>query len=200
MPIGNRFELLDQQSYLGQTVINAYFYRAVAGTSISAVDLISHFVFYMLPALVAIQNDSLVHQLIACRNLDVPTDFSVFAPLSGNVGLVVGDGAPPFVAWAFRLNRTRTDVHHGAKRIAGVSEPWVTDGVADASILASLNAFSGLYQANLVGVDGSNYEPRIMRRLLDSSGHLIGYEDFEAGSASYVRVSSQNTRKFGRGA
>lgn len=196
--IGNRFELLDQQDYNGATCINAYFYRATDGASPSAADLITQFVFFMLPVTVAIQVPTAVHQLIACRNLDDPLDFSVLAPIGANVGTVVGQGLPPFVAWAFRLARTRTDMHHGAKRIVGVSEANQDIG-QQSGFASALADYAAVYGADLVGGNGNRYEPRIMRRLLDAEGHLIGYEDFEAGLASFVRISSQNTRKYGRG-
>ena len=199
MAIGDRYELLDGMKYLAQDCLNVYFYKFVGGPSGSAGDLVTVWTAAVLPTVVAMQQTGVVHQLIAARNLDNPLDFFAFPPLAGNVGQITGQGMPPFVAWAFRLLRTRTDVHHGAKRIVGVPEGLVADGVADAGAAAVLANYASIYGADLVTGAGNQYEPVIMRRVLDAAGHLIGYDDFPAGLAQYVRISSQNTRKFGRG-
>lgn len=199
MTIGNRYELLDGQEFLGQDVLNAYYYRQVTGASGNASDLAQAWVAAVLTPLRNCQNAALTHVLIGTKNLDIPTDFDIAPIIPPAAGNVPGEALPPFVAWAFRLNRQQTDVHHGAKRYAGVTETWQDAGVALPGILANLFALAEVLDDNLVGASGATYEPRIMRRLLDGAGHLIGYEDFPMGIAQYVRISSQNTRKFGRG-
>lgn len=199
MTIGNRYELIDAQEFLQQDCLNVYFYRQITGAAGNAPDLTQAWVAAILPAVLAIQSTALNHVAVGTKNLDLPTDFDFAPVIPPAPGLVAGDPMPPFVAFAFRLHRMQTDIHHGAKRYAGVPEPWVSAGVADASILATLFTLAGVLDDNLVGASGATYEPRIMRRLLDAQGHLIGYEDFPMGIATFVRVSSQNTRKFGRG-
>ena len=200
MPIGDRYELLDGQRFLAQDVINAYFYKATAGPSPSAGDLVTQWIFYVLPKILPLQSTLLVHQIIAARNLDNPLDFFATPLIAGNVGTSGGQAMPPFVAWAFRLLRTRTDVHHGAKRIAGITENQQVDGVVEPAFQTTVDDFASFYGSILPNVNGNLYAPVIMRRVLDENKHLIGYDDFPAGLGQYVRISTQNTRKFGRGA
>lgn len=194
MAVGNRYQLIDFQTYVGNDILNVYYYRQVAGTHTAAVELVDLFVSSVLPFITAVQHEAVTHISIGAKNLDVPTDFNLTPLVTGNVGQVTGQGLPPFVAWAFRLVRTQTDIHNGAKRIVGVAEGWQANGVADSTVVSALN---DLAEAMALTLD--NFEPRIMRKLLDSEGHLIGYEDFPMGAGQYVRISSQNTRKFGRG-
>lgn len=199
MAIGNRYELLDGQEYLGQDCLNVYYYRQIAGPAGNAGDLRQSWGAAVLPAVIAIQVDDVAHVAIATKNLDVPTDFEILPLVPGTTGTLVGDPMPPFVAWAFRLLRQQTNIRHGAKRYAGVSESSQSLGVATAEVMAALNNLADALGSDLLGDTGAIYEPRIMRRLLDAEGHLIGYEDFPFGLAQYVRISTQNTRKFGRG-
>jgi hypothetical protein len=52
---------------------------------------------------------------------------------------------------------------------------------------------------DILGPSGTIYRPVIMKRLLDALGHLIGYQAFSMGVASFVNISTQNTRKVGVG-
>lgn len=199
MTIGNRYELIDGQEYLGQDCLNVYYYRQISGLAGDAADLRQAWASTILPAVIAVQCDDVAHVAIATKNLDLPTDFELFALAPPTTGVLVGDPMPPFVAWAFRLHRQQTDIHHGAKRYVGISESSQSLGVADGTITTALFNLANALGSDLTGISGATYEPRIMRRLLDGAGHLIGYQDFPMGIASYVRISTQNTRKFGRG-
>lgn len=197
MPLDDRYELLDGQNWGvgGTDIVNAYFYKQTAGTTGTAAGLINNFLFYVMPALLAVQTAQIVHTLVAARNLDDPLDYASQVLVANNIGLVLGDVLPKFVAWSFRYNRTRSDMNHGYKRIAGVPESWSTAGVADASILGTLGSLATVLAADLTDVPGNTFRPVIMRRLLDAQGHLIGYQEFAHGGVQYQRVTSQNTRK-----
>jgi hypothetical protein len=133
---------------------------------------------------------------VGVKNLDLPTDFTLLPLTTGNAGLQSGDPLPPFVTWAFQYIRTRTDVHHGWKRLAGGTEAEQAGGTAASGTLTYLDAIATAMEATLASV----FEPRIMRKKFDTLTSSWVYTDFPISGVNYVRISTQNTRKFGRGA
>jgi len=199
MAIGNRYELIDFQSFEQQDCLNVYYYLQVSGISGNAADLISAWNINVLPVLQTIQSVFISHLAIGAKNLDDPTDFSLLPHVPVVTGNQVGEAMPPFAAWAFRLTRQQTNIHHGAKRIAGLSEASQDAGVALPGFRPNLDNFAAVLGTNYVGVAGGVYEPRIMRKTKVLIPPSIVYTDFPMGAGQYIRLTTQNTRKFGRG-
>lgn len=197
MAIGDLYELLFGQTWDtgGQEIVNVFFYQFQVGPGGSASDLVASFDSQVLPAFAAIQAAKVKYTSIAARNLNDPLDFTLAAPSSASNGSTSGEVLPPFVGWYFRYNRTRTDINHGRKIVAGIPESVQDAGVVTGAFLPTLEAAADDFEGNLVGAGANTYVPRIVRRLLDSGGHLIGYEPYPVGSVQYVRISSQNSRK-----
>lgn len=122
------------------------------------------------------------------------------------VGVQGGECMPPYAAWAFRLSRVETDIRNGQKRFGPVSELDQSSGVAVGTVIPKLNTLSsGLFTT--LGVVGttSAYMPRIFRpaspsrtipeKVIPAKLQLVR----QVGQVNFVRLSTQNTRKFGRG-
>jgi len=195
MTIGNRFELIDAQELQGQDVLNVYYYKQVGGATGTAADLITQFAFFVLPEVKDIQSDQLLHVALACRNLDVPTDFSVLPLVPGQPGSYVQAAEPVFVAASFVMQRQSLLTRNGRKRYAGVPDNEITNGIPSPGYLINLATLAAAIDDTLVGGSGNSYEPVIMKKLYDAGGNLIGYQDFSMGAASFVKLGTQNTRK-----
>lgn len=196
MTIGNRFELIDDQLYISQGILNVYWYKQIAGgAAAAAADLVSAFLVNLLPLVEDIQDDNLQHIFLRARNVDDPTDFSIL-PLAGEFGnWATADQAPSFIAAAFRLNRTTQASRHGWKRYAGVPRNNIQNNDAIAAYLPSLNALAAGLDNDWLGVAGNVYRPVIVRRVTDPVTGIVTYTDFPMGLAAYVRITTQNTRK-----
>lgn len=127
----------------------------------------------------------------------------------GDTGAVGGQVMPPFVAWSFLQRRTSRVTRNGHKRVPGVPEASVADGVTVFSG-TQLGFFKNLFSLSqnvpsetVMGASG-NIQPVIIGRTLNLFGIPPTYEldltkvNFVAG-LEYRAVSSQNSRKFGRG-
>lgn len=116
-------------------------------------------------------------------------------------GGVTGDCLPPFAAWAFQLRRTTAATRNGAKRFAGVPESLQLNGEPTAGAAVSLQAMATwLGNPSTLTLDNGveisvEIQPVICRK--DETGALIASQ--YVSSAQPRGVSSQNTRKFGRG-
>ena len=199
MALGDRYRLDDLQTYLSQGCLNIYFYKWISGSGGGAADLIAAWEDAMLDPITDIQVASLTHVAIQSINVDDVTDYGLDVPVTNNVGNNSGQGMPPFVCWAFRYNRATRAVRNGQKRIPGVPESGVEDGVASSGSLDALAGVATAMAGTLVSDALCHYEPRIMRRVFDPGTGITTYTDFPISGVIYTRVSSQNTRKFGRG-
>lgn len=122
------------------------------------------------------------------------------------VGQRAGEEMPPFVTWAFRYNRVSTAVRNGQKRIGPISESDQNAGVASGTITSNLNSLASQMGAVLgtIGIT-SLYTPRIFRVAEPSvtiPEKIIPAKlqaDFDVSDVDYIRISTQNSRKFGVG-
>jgi len=195
--IGNRFELIDDQLYLTKGCLNVYFYQQTSGVApAAAADLVSAWIINVLPLVLAIQNQTVTHPLVRSRNLDVPSDFALVPRIPPDVGLYASaSGEPTFVAASIKMNRTTQASGHGWKRYVGVPDNEVLNGVATPGYISGMNNLANVIDNDILGAAGNVYRPVIMHRILDSLGHLIGYQEYPMGTAQFVRISTQNTRK-----
>lgn len=137
------------------------------------------------------------------RNMTNPLEFYDYNPPSPTAGSVAVEYNTPFIAWAFRLNRTTTLTRNGQKRFAGVPETLVENGVIIPGAVASMDdiaAFIGEPQQFEIDETADppfdvTLVPVIVRK---TSGGVLDVFQYVA-SATYVSVSSQTTRKIGRG-
>lgn len=194
MAVGDVYRLIDDQTLLGQDVKNVYYYRSQIGDGTAGL-LAAAWLANVLPAVRAIQSVFVSHDLIQTENLNDLSDFSLFALTSNNDGVVTGEVLPAFNSWGFKLNRATRETRNGAKRIAGVAEVNNSNGEAQTAFLATLNDAAIAMGDPIVDALSNQYEPVIVR--LDAEG-LPAVVNVVV-SAEYVRMTTQNTRKPGRG-
>jgi len=201
MAINDTYQIIDRQSYLANmSAINVWHYQqTVLGTGASqCVNLNNAFIAAILPTLVQTQLSTVTHLVLETINLTTPGDFEN-RPLINSVGTQPGEGMPPYVSWAFTLYRASRLSRNGYKRIVGVPEALVSNGIAIPAAAAYLTAFAGVLASPITDpASGAVFKPVIYRKFATSTGGQPGTFDIAAGV--YGGVSTQNTRKFGRGA
>lgn len=198
MAIGDLYRVIDHQSFDGQEVLNVYHYVQTDGAG-AADELLTAFNEDMIPSIRAVQNTSLTHTLLEAINLDNDADFGSMALTSSNAGTRAGESLPVFTCWAFRYNRATRAVRNGQKRICGPNEGDQSGGDAISAMLTPLNALAGAMEDPVTEtVTSSSWKPVIVRTTGTSAPFT--YTSFDISSVQYVRISTQNTRKRGRGA
>lgn len=152
-------------------------------------------------SLKAVTNEGITFSAVEMLNFTNGIDFDTLA-LTGELGGVAGEILPPYAAWGFRYNRASAMSRHGYKRFIGVSESQQQAGVATAGAQTLLGNLAAVLDNTVVigGASGNaNIEPRIMSFWLGKQLRETPV-DFPVASVSYVGLTTQNTRKFGRGA
>lgn len=195
--LGDLIQLVDRQSYLGQEVLNVYYYRVVSIVGIEG-DYLSEmetwFQENLLAPILDVQVDGLTHFERQWRNLSNGAD--LYIDSESFVGaLAVSSTAytPSFVTASFMLVRETTVTRNGYKRIAGLSDvqvsgnTWTPNPLEIAAIEEAL--------AMDIEVGAVLYaEPVIVKRPMPAVP-IATYDYSSVGSAMFRRVGTQNTRK-----
>lgn len=206
MPVvGNILEFKDFQAMSGIAgdILNVYHFQVdfidtAIGLSQLGPLLTEDFYLTWIPFILAVQSSSLQHVRLEINNLNnYVSDFYVGSPAALSQGYVGSEFNASQVAWSFELVRTTRTTRNGSKRIAGVPEQSVANGVATAGALTLLNvaavnlASQWVYEysaGNSIGLS-----PVIIRRGISPSQvpALVN----SVSDVVYRGVGSQNTRK-----
>jgi len=197
---GDLIRITDKQTYLGQQVLNVYFYR-VSDTTPLIGDYLQtfsdSFQDVVLADVVPLQLAALEHTSLYIENIsngvDILEDTTGF-PISGDVE--TGSGMPPYVSYGFQLVRESRVTRNGYKRFAGVPETFTSNGVYDGNptLIAALeDALGSDFQAGIA----TYAAPVIPKRPIAVPVGTYEYADISSGL--FKGIGTQNTRKFGRG-
>jgi len=181
-----------------QLIINSYHYTKVTGsapTDLSA--LLADFASVVIQPVRAIQTTAMLWESVLCQDVD-PTGLAatlVFSP--AEAGNVSDESLPPFAAWSFLMKRTSRMTFNGHKRFAAIPETWQSEGVIASGHTAAIAAVEAGLETILNAGTGT-YKPCIYSTILNGvlrATPLVNPVDV----AQFKGISSQNTRKFGRG-
>jgi hypothetical protein len=199
--VGDRYLLtLRAHSVINsQSVQNVFAYELDSGSG-GAPALNDAFAIVVLPDIQAVLvGDTFIDDLYTV-NLDDPADYD--DKVISSSGLVSGDAMPSFVAWEFEYVRATRAVNNGRKAFGMVSESSVTIGEADAAIIGALTTLAVTLSAPVptAGLT-STWLPRIFRRPGTYSSGVVAApgQFFPISDVRYRKVSTQSTRKVGRG-
>lgn len=201
------WELVDKSTFNGQEALNVFFYQNTDSTTPPAgsSDLVSQYIATVLPKLVQVQGNNVLHTEISARNLFSPSDNHTES--ISTAGAVTGDLMPNFNAFGFKMTQDNGAVKNGAKRFAGVSESAATDGVVtDSATIGALDDLAtAMGQTLTVGV-ANVFAPVIIKRILETTGYRLPTSFGEAIIGLVIEVAwntlltSQTSRKIGVGA
>lgn len=203
MATGDRYQLVLQQRYgptSGPLVDNVFAYEQTNGSG-TAIELVNTFILNVLPKIADIQHFIMETRFVSAINLDDLSDFYQLA--DGTVGTIsAGDVLPPYASWTFRYVRATRAVKDGRKAVCGVPENFQSAGLPVGAITTALTACALSFGAPLPDAGtGSTWEPRIWRRPGTYNGVVVPApgQFFPITGVVYSAVSTQSTRKFGRG-
>lgn len=197
---GDLIQCIDYQEYLGQQLLNVYYYRFIPLTAImdGGLSLFNDaWEAAVLDKVRAIQLTVVQHTSREWKNLSNGVDLFVDGTVVN--GLRSGDAnayEPSFVSAGFILRRESLVTRNGYKRIGGLSSSdingndWVGEGTAIPEIEVALASDLS------VGLIPS-LEPIIVKRPIVPP--VESYQYASIGSSSFRGIGTQNTRKKGRG-
>lgn len=198
--LGDLIQVVDNQEYLEQQVLNVYYYRitAITGLDDTYLPILNDwFETNVLTPVAALQVDGLLHLSREWKNLSNGVDLFVDGSIvPGAQSVSPSLYTPSYVSLGFILRRESLVTRNGYKRIAGISESLISgntyvgtgDGIPDIE-----EAFAKDIQLGLVTVA----EPIILKRPIDVP--VASYEYSSIGSSSFRGLGTQNSRKKGRG-
>ena len=191
--------ITDRQVLYGQTVLNVYFYQLQDTGEFGEgyLDSIAlHFTEAVVTPVSAIQSPDIQHNEIYLENLTNGVDILTYADGYPLVGTNTGAALPPFVSAGFQLIRESRATRNGSKRIAGIREADVTNGlwVGDPDFITDIE--NGM-AADLVEGLATLCHPIILRHPVTVP--LVSPVFSNIGECQYRAIGSQNTRKLGRG-
>lgn len=197
---GDLIQMVDNQTYLGQQILNVYYYRITSPTGLAdgyLADLNTYWETNVLPKITQIQNDELDHLSREWRNMtngvDLFTDSTV-VPGQNAVGTT--KLVPSFVSAGFLLQRESLVTRNGYKRFAGLNEDDISGNTWVGPSIYMTNLESALAGDLNIGLF-SVAEPVIVKRPIQAP--VASYVYSSIGSASFRGIGTQNTRKAGRG-
>lgn len=185
--------------------LNVFYYRmTLVEANSDLAGLATAFDTDVLVPVKAIQSANGAWNLLTLRNLTNGIDIHEM-PLAV-YGTVAGEGMPAFVSWGFRLLRTNASTRHGAKRIPGVCEGSVAGNDPIAGINAALATAAAAMKDPITwpgdDTNAVEAEPVIVGRYPEGhaqAGQLDLTTINPVANAQFVRVTSQVSRRYGRG-
>lgn len=194
-------ELVDNQEFFGQEVINRYWYYLNSTSTVDVAALAATFITNVVDAMRVIQSDQLNHLTVDVINHTDLASFGSF--VTGTAGIrTPTEIMPPFVAVGIRLLRTTRDMRNGFKRIAGMTEDIQNEGLFTAGFLTTVATQATGISATLTE-SIRNYQPVIIRNRPTNHDPLIDPLDtatwrytFVSGTAVKNAVTTQNSRKY----
>lgn len=189
----------------GPSMMNVYYFvvtSADAGANLNnqvPVGAGNDFVANYLAGVRGIQTTSIYYTLVEFNNLsDYVDEFAQFSPTSSNQGAISGEFMSTQDAWSFLLVRSTRATRHGHKRIGGVPEAAVTNGVIDAGFNTQMAAAVAALR------DSWDYNPTPPEPSWSMSPVIVKSPILPPAvptvinpiiSVDYRGVGSQNTRK-----
>lgn len=198
--LGDLIQLVDNQLYLGQQVLNVYYYRVTVALGIADpyLNLLNdYWEDNVLEHVIQIQSDNLSHVSREWRNLTNGADLFVDGSvIPGALAESDASDTPSYVSAGFLLHRESLVTRNGYKRFAGITEAQITGNTYVGNMTHIANVETALAADLNVGII-SSAEPVIVKRPI--SVPVTSYLYASIGSASFRGLGTQNTRKAGRG-
>lgn len=198
--LGDLLQLVDNQLYLGQQILNVYYYRvtAILGLDNPYLEEINdRWTEGVLAEIQKVQIANLVHVSREWRNLTNGVDlFTDTTTYNGSLPATTGNPAPSFLSLGFLLQRESLATRNGYKRIGGIPDDaiagntWTGEPADIASIETAL-------AADITVVGSPVCEPIIVKRPIVAP--VASYVYSSIGSAQFRGIGTQNSRKAGRG-
>jgi len=198
--LGDLLQLIDNQMYLGQQILNVYYYRVTSVTGLSGTylsDLNELWLPLVLDKVCNVQLTSLAHVSREWRNLSNNLDLFVDSEvITGDVPMTAGLETPSYVSLGFMLQRESLVTRNGYKRFAGLPDDAISGNTWTGSA-GDIEDIEEALASDLVGGLVTLAEPVIVKRPIVPPVEEYVYSSI--GSAQFRGLGTQNTRKAGVG-
>lgn len=199
---GDLIRITDFQSYLGQQVLNVFYYRIVPVGGIADsgyLEMLEWFADDVITPVSMFQSDYLRHTNVTLENLTNGVDIrDLTTDIYGDITTADTTVTPSYVSLGFIMQRESRVTRNGYKRFAGVPEISVSGNTyvnPGGTVIADIEeALAKDWVEGIVTVA----EPIIVKRPV-STPPVASYQYASIGSARLVGLGTQNTRKAGRG-
>lgn len=171
---------------------NDYHYKVVSdeALAIDAAGVAASFVVGVGPKVMLAVHSDVTSLRLEVINLNNDLDFTIATYVTS--GALTGDYINPFYVAYFRLHRSIIGRRSGRKAYSGISESQVVNGNPTAPYLVTLgNLATELAEVQPVGA--GSIAPAILRSA--HSDPPVPSDAMVFTAASFVRMSTQNTRK-----
>jgi len=202
--VGDHIELVAHQTMFSQQILNVFHYQVVSiETTITYEDIFDAFDNQWNISLAPLLSTALILDTLTARNLT--NEIDIADHISNFAGDVSGESLPPFMSYGFRFNRLSGITRHGYKRFAGVSESVVLGIGHNPSFNSVITAMSEALAEGLVRTGtAADFEmlPVIIGRTKNENDtyELDLTRVNGVNGVAFAGISTQNTRKVGRGA
>ncbi len=204
--VGDILQFTDVQTYLNQQILNVYHFEVtVLGSAVDYQDMADAFQTQYVLEIQALQSNSLMHTSTIIKNLTNGLD--IFEDPSSILGTDTATPGPSFAALQFRLLRATALTRHGAKRIGGLTEAIIDGNNINVAFTNPINDVATVMAAGVV-VSASTDESFTLKPVIvgrypagdPNAGQLDLSKVNDVASAQFVRLTTQTTRRAGRGA
>ena len=191
------YRLTNYCEFLGQSVVNVYWYGADDGAPVSAATVIDYWQSFVRDEIRDIQTSDVNYLLAECVDVNDISDYA--SEVQSVTGSVAGAPEPSFVTLSFRGPQVLYGWKRPAKRIGGIPDEWI----AGNQVVAGSSAITAVANALGATIDaaGSNLYPLVVRKPtpLPGFGIPLPWPDtpinYVANGWAFHRVGTQNSRK-----
>lgn len=194
---GDLLQIIDNQTYLGEDLMNVYYYRWFSTPTLdnsAYIPLLEDFQAEVINEVVKVQNEYVTHTTTSIRNLSNNLDYA--ERTSATIGTLDVDPAntlPSYMTLGFQLIRDSLATRNGYKRFSGMIESQVEGNDYVASLTPIGDVIGGLQENLTVGLV-QVAAPVIVKRPIDPPvGSSYVYSSISA--VLFKGIGTQNTRK-----
>jgi len=183
----------------GTAIQNTFPYQMTTGVG-TAADMADAFATNVALQMRAISHAQYVQDDLYVVNLSDPDDFTTL--IIDEPGLEGGEFLPIYNSWEFGILRTTRAIQNGRKAIGIIAESDQENGVAASVITAGLALMAVKMLATISNaLSSASFSPRLWRRPGTYAGGAVAAPGvfWPIANVTYNRISTQSTRKIGRG-
>lgn len=182
------------QDYLGEEVLNTFWYRETGGSNIDAAALNLAFDAAFIPPLSVMQNGDVTYTNLRCQPIFGTgiEDNRATVVAGGTKG---GTSMSTFMAASLKLNRATNELRNGWKRFCGLTEEEVGAQSFAGALTTDLNAMGAVLDNVLVS-GPLVFQPVIVRKPFSTLAQTANWEFTDLASTTTLnRPTTQSSRK-----
>lgn len=199
MAINNILQLMWNQQWFSQVCRNVFHYRVSTLTGVVEYEEVaSRFRAAVTSTYIPLAATN--HKTTGQRIDNLTNGLDMFVTEYTELGTAAGEAAPPFTAWSAKLIRQTKLTRDGYKRLAGIVESSMQDGVLTSAAVTAYTTWLGnVSPLNVTGAAGTAVLTLGILGRNDDGTFDLGRFQIPSSIIVVPRITSQVSRKIGRG-